>query len=338
MGQRLVDGDPAAAGELKIREAASVGAQSRLRLRESSSLALRCAGDCNIGMNLHRLPAPLCDLLNQPVPTSRDWDWAVWGAVAEAQLPAASRSVQLVTADDAEPRLLSAASSRWLLPFAGLPWSLGGAIPCSLLSYATTWSQAIAAAEGIVWAASPTRPASVRRPIVAPQWQTASAGMRALIRSALPSKSSAEVTALEAGWLQLADDLNASHQCSQSIEGQGRQQSGDYWHAIMHRREPDYGNSQYWFHQFGRHDVFPKLAEEVPRVAATVTSPTFDSWTSRLTPNGRWDPLAFVACCREAATSAEATFRAAVEELQYREMLLLLRQTFEDAGGLANRD
>jgi hypothetical protein len=289
-------------------------------------------------MNLHHLPAPLCDMLDQPVPTTTDWDWAVWGVVDQNQLPTPGRSLVLLTADDSEPRLLSADSSRWLLPFAGLQWTLGGAVPRSLLSgAAATWGEAIGAADGIVWSTSTSRPTTVPRPALAPQpWQTASATLRAIIRSALPEMSSAEVIALESGWLQLADDLDGSHQRSQSIEGQGRHQSGDYWHAIMHRREPDYSNSQYWFHQFGRHDIFPTLAEEVPRVADTVRSSIFDAWITRLTPNGLWDPLVFVACCREAATSPDISFPRAVEELQYREMLLLLRESYADAEGLAN--
>jgi hypothetical protein len=200
-----------------------------------------------------------------------------------------------------------------------------------LLDGVTAWDQVFGAAEGIIWFAPTTRPSSVSRPVLTPPWQTASAAYRALIQSVLPSQPSAEATALEAGWLQLADDLDGSHQCSQSIEGRGRHQSGDYWHAIMHRREPDYGNSQYWFHQFGRHPVFAKLAEEVSRVAATIRSAIFDNWIARLIPQGRWDATAFVACCCEAASSDDAPFRAAVEELQYREMLLLLRQSLDDA-------
>uniref|UniRef100_A0A7C2P023 Uncharacterized protein n=1 Tax=Schlesneria paludicola TaxID=360056 RepID=A0A7C2P023_9PLAN len=149
----------------------------------------------------------------------------------------------------------------------------------------------------------------------------------------MPVTSKTDAIALEAGWLQLLGDLDASHQCSQSIEGRGRHQAGDYWHAVMHRREPDYGNSKYWFHQFSSHPVFPKLVEEVPRVADQFRSSAFDAWTDRLTAGGVWRPKAFVDCCQTAAATDDKTFRSAVEELQYREMLLLLRQTALDAAG-----
>ena len=34
---------------------------------------------------------------------------------------------------------------------------------------------------------------------------------------------------------------------------------GSYWHAIIHRMEPDAANSGYWFRRVGRHAIFPDL-------------------------------------------------------------------------------
>jgi hypothetical protein len=57
-------------------------------------------------------------------------------------------------------------------------------------------------------------------------------------------------------WL-LAGELDRSHSISQDIGSA----EGSFWHAIMHRREGDFGNSKYWFRRVGSHPVFDQLAE-----------------------------------------------------------------------------
>nr|MDQ3332412.1 hypothetical protein [Planctomycetota bacterium] len=99
--------------------------------------------------------------------------------------------------------------------------------------------------------------------------------------------------AVRAGLLLWHDDLDASHERSQSIEGEGLNRAGDYWHAIMHRRERDYGNSKYWFRRVGRHPVFESLATRVTRNAKDAGE-VVERLASRLVPNGHWDPFAFV--------------------------------------------
>lgn len=92
----------------------------------------------------------------------------------------------------------------------------------------------------------------------------------------------------------LNDDLEASHSLAQAHEGEPL---ADYWHAIIHRREGDYGNSRYWFGRVGR---TPLLAE--------VYGPD---------PGA---PAAFVERCRAAGRGRDA----ALEQFQRDEIARLL--------------
>src|SRR6187401_2907583 len=58
-------------------------------------------------------------------------------------------------------------------------------------------------------------------------------------------------------WLRF-DDLDESHRVSQELHNA----EGSFWHAVMHRREGDFGNSKYWWRRVGLHPVFGMLGEE----------------------------------------------------------------------------
>jgi hypothetical protein len=73
---------------------------------------------------------------------------------------------------------------------------------------------------------------------------------------------------LAAIWLW-HDFLDEAHTLSQNIDTP----EGSWWHAIMHRREPDASNSKYWFRRVGNHPVLKMLAEQAPGMGFTFTTP-----------------------------------------------------------------
>ena len=58
-------------------------------------------------------------------------------------------------------------------------------------------------------------------------------------------------------WL-LHGFLDESHEISQSL----KTAEGSFWHGIMHRIEPDFWNSKYWYRQVGSHQVIQAMAAE----------------------------------------------------------------------------
>jgi hypothetical protein len=82
--------------------------------------------------------------------------------------------------------------------------------------------------------------------------------------------------------------LDESHKISQDDESDPDR---NFWHAIMHRREPDPSNSKYWWRRVGSHPVLNRLAELAPGLGYTYTNP--------------FDFVDFCECVRETGTPSE---------------------------------
>jgi hypothetical protein len=75
----------------------------------------------------------------------------------------------------------------------------------------------------------------------------------------------------------LNDDLHSTHTLVQAYEGN---QTADYLHMLVHRREGDWSNTGYWVRRTGEHPAYATLA--------------------LLSDGKRWDASAMVDLCRQA--------------------------------------
>lgn len=105
-------------------------------------------------------------------------------------------------------------------------------------------------------------------------------------------------------WL-LYNELERAHRLCQDVPTT----SGSYWHGIVHRRESDFGNAQYWFGRSAGHPAIGPIAAEVGASAEAASA----------FPGG-WTPEAMVDGCRRAMREAPTLAAAclAAQQIEWR--------------------
>ncbi|HEY3744338.1 MAG TPA: hypothetical protein VGL53_31055 [Bryobacteraceae bacterium] len=129
-------------------------------------------------------------------------------------------------------------------------------------------------------------------------------GLSRLVASAAPTpklkdsisldlfaKSAHPAGALSGLWLYF-DCFEQAHTVAQD----DKSREGSFWHAIAHRREPDYWNSSYWFRQVGSHPSYPAILEAAKRLSEATPDARL-----LMGEESKWNPDAFVEFCEEAA-------------------------------------
>lgn len=112
------------------------------------------------------------------------------------------------------------------------------------------------------------------------------------------------------------DSLDAAHALVEHMETP----TGSALHGIMHRREGDFDNAKYWFHQAGNHPAYHGLQSRAAAFLNERTIPRGALYTalSQIASQGSWNAYLFV--------NAAAIRQSCVDEQEAGDLLEYLQQ------------
>ncbi len=116
--------------------------------------------------------------------------------------------------------------------------------------------------------------------------------------------------AVKSALLLWNDDLDGSHTLAQDLDDT----HGAYLHGLMHRREPDYGNSKYWFRRVGAHPLFPQLRTAALDLLSE--APAKDKYRKAIESAKDWDAFVMVDWCESAAEEREVAFLRTLQAIE----------------------
>ena len=121
--------------------------------------------------------------------------------------------------------------------------------------------------------------------------------------------------AARAGLIPEAGGWDRAHRIVQEMNTP----EAEYWHAIVHRREPDSSNAKYWFRRVGQHPVMDQL---VIRFSGPEGS---DKTLVQAFMTGvQWDPFKYVDACMAYQEGGEKELFPFLLDLQRQEFTLLV--------------
>ena len=122
---------------------------------------------------------------------------------------------------------------------------------------------------------------------------------------------------IKAGLLEWNDDIHASHDICQDIYSK----TGSYWHGIMHRREPDYGNAKYWYYKFPGYPTFDDLRAFALNLDDAGNQEII---SFKQSIELEWQAFDFIDLCSKAERSKDHELIKFCEAIQKEEIILLL--------------